>query len=359
MQYNITYREKDNSWQYIISYKDTNSEWKQKSKQGFELSRKGKQFCKESAEKMVEKLKLSLNLIDESKDMTFSEYKKIFIEHLELYKEQNTIKLYKVALKNFESLNTHIMNEIKIKDIQEQIDILVRRGLKPTTINEYIAELSSVFYSAIKNGIIIENPVKEISHLKIKEKTEKTALTKKELELLLSKIKNRKLYIASLLAGKCGLRAGEILGLTWDNIDFENKQIIVEKQLKRNSKNIYKFGILKSPNSYRKVPIPNIVLKELEKFKVEYTFKDNRVLKYTSVSLCTNAKKCYKELEYDISIHELRHTYATLLISQGMDFKSTANLLGHDIKQTMNTYSHVTDEMKNNAAKMINNIFDE
>ena len=73
--------------------------------------------------------------------------------------------------------------------------------------------------------------------------------------------------------------------------------------------------------------------------------------------LTNNLKNTYKNLGYDISIHELRHTYATMLISNGVDFKTAAQLLGHDIEQTMKTYSHVTNDMISAASKIINNIF--
>nr|WP_033051155.1 tyrosine-type recombinase/integrase [Clostridium botulinum] len=58
-----------------------------------------------------------------------------------------------------------------------------------------------------------------------------------------------------------------------------------------------------------------------------------------------------------ISLHELRHTYATLLISSGIDFKTVAKILGHDVEQTMRIYSHVNDDMMKKATNIIENIF--
>ena len=57
---------------------------------------------------------------------------------------------------------------------------------------------------------------------------------------------------------------------------------------------------------------------------------------------------------FNITIHSLRHTYATNLIANGLDFKTTAKLLGHTVEQTMKTYSHVNDDMMDNARKIIN-----
>ena len=60
---------------------------------------------------------------------------------------------------------------------------------------------------------------------------------------------------------------------------------------------------------------------------------------------------------YNISIHSLRHTYATLLIQNGVDFKTAAALLGHNVEMTMKIYSHVNNDMINNAKRVIEKIF--
>ena len=71
------------------------------------------------------------------------------------------------------------------------------------------------------------------------------------------------------------------------------------------------------------------------------------------------SSKCNYRLrkKFNISIHEFRHTYATLLIANGIDFKTTAKLLGHDVKETMRTYSQVTDDILKDATKKIAKIF--
>lgn len=60
---------------------------------------------------------------------------------------------------------------------------------------------------------------------------------------------------------------------------------------------------------------------------------------------------------FDISVHELRHTYATNLIANGIDFKTAAKFLGHDVKETLGTYSHVNDDMIKIATNIIEKIF--
>lgn len=70
--------------------------------------------------------------------------------------------------------------------------------------------------------------------------------------------------------------------------------------------------------------------------------------------LHTQIRTKYNKLGYNISIHTFRHTYATNLIMNRLDFKTTARLMGHTVEMTMKTYSHVNDEMLIRATKIIN-----
>ncbi len=118
-------------------------------------------------------------------------------------------------------------------------------------------------------------------------------------------------------------------------------------------------GELKTKNSYRTIPMPPLVKEILLKWYNSNPIDiSNRVIVYNCVAGLTNLLRNYtKKLGFDLSIHEFRHTYATSLIARGIDFKTVAKLMGHDVEQTMKTYSHVTDEMFNNATKVINEIF--
>lgn len=363
MQYNITYREKDGGWQYIISYKDTNGKWKQKSKQGFEKSRKGKLQAKEAAENALEELKNKLefqtSLNQDHNGITFLEFANMFINHEELYKEPGTIRSYKFAIKRF-----NIINDIKLCDvtnihIQNCIDDMLREGFNVATIRLYVSKIRVIFDSAVNHHkLILKSPVENFKIPIRKEETVKRALTKSELSQLLNKIEYRKYYIVSLIAATCGLRLGEILGLTWNDINKDGT-ISINKQFKLYNDGKYKFGPLKSKNSNRIVPIPPNTLMELNKYKKETpTSIDNRIIQHAdNINLSRMLRETYASLGFKISLHELRHTYATMLISSGIDFKTAAKLLGHDIEMTMKTYSHVTDDMMQHANSVIKNIF--
>lgn len=359
VQYNITYRKKDKGIQFIISYKDNSGKWKQKSKQGF----KKHSLAKIAADKMLDELKnTGIDCINiEYIDITFKDFSNMFIEHSRLYKEENTIRGYKNALKRFRAINDLKLVEIKNRDIQSCIDDMVKDNLAPYTVVRYTVRIKAIFNNAIKQyNIINKLPFNDLQLPKEKCLKEKKALTISELKDLLSKIKNKKHYMIALLTSKCGLRIGEILGLTWVDIDQTSQIIKVNKQWKLLKDGSSNWGTLKSKNSEREVPIPKKLIDKLNEYKKLFPpKKDNRIFDYVALAdTSRHLSESFKSAGYNISVHELRHTYATMIISNNIDFKTAAQLLGHDVLQTEKTYSHVNDDMIKKATRIINTILD-
>lgn len=363
MEYNITYRQKDKGIQAIVSYKDNNGKWKQKSKQGFENNRIGKNKAKEWADNTVLNLKQIKTVNREHKDITFKEFYDLFLSDRYNSLRQKTITGYNDSIIHFTALYDIPLKDITTMDIQREVNKL--KGLESSSIEAYLKRIKCLFNFAVnKYELILKSPIKNIEYEKTRTK-EKKALTDFELKKLLLNLKTSKTiktikpYMSSLLASKCGLRIGEICGLTWDNIDFDNKLMTINKQWGKNEDGIWEFRKLKSFKSYRTVPVPHNVMKELVILKQSYPVNiNNRILNINDKdAFSSNIIKIYKKSGFDISIHELRHTYATNLIANGIDFKTAAKLLGHDVKQTMETYSHVNDDMFNNAKNIIERFF--
>jgi integrase len=229
------------------------------------------------------------------------------------------------------------------------------KKLNPNTINDYILKLNTILISA-KNeyNLISEINLKKLIFNKVKADKNKRALNIKEEEQIITDLKNDEDFLIILIALKCGLRLGEILGLTWRNIDIKNAIIKVTQQWKKLDNGECGLGTLKTKNSYREVPIPESIM---DNFKEHSAIKymDKRVFANKSTNN-TSGMINAKLKKYNITIHELRHTYATKLIANGMDFKTVAQLLGHDVQETYKTYSHVNDDMKKRAANLINKI---
>ncbi|MDK0626425.1 site-specific integrase [Clostridium perfringens] len=367
MNYNITYREKDKGIQYIISYKNELGKWKQKSKQGFKTKRDAKKAALEAVDKLKEELKYNLKINTDYKDMTLKEFIPEFIEHKKLYVTANTISNFYVAFEVFEKLADMRLKDITNFDIQKCVDEMVKKNQAYSTIKTRVGYLNSFFNTIINEfNIIIDNPIKNIKYPNVKKVNEIVILNEHEINDILNKLKDTRYYMIVKLATTCGLRIGEILGLTWDNIDFSNNIIKVTKQWKivsgyrdNGKRDIMGFGDLKTRNSNRIVPIPPTTLRDLkEYYKSTAISIDGRVFPFASdrhFQKTLNVK--LKNTGYRVSMHDFRHYYATKLIASGIDFKTAAKLLGHDVEMTMKIYSHVNNDMFSKATSVIQNIF--
>ncbi|HEY5524823.1 MAG TPA: Arm DNA-binding domain-containing protein [Clostridium sp.] len=307
MDHNITYRQKDKGWQFIISYKDGDAKWKQKSKQGF----KTKKEAKPIAEKMLEELESSIknNINVDDANQTFEEVVKMYLEHSILYKEYNTVKAAKNSFSKFSCLNSIKIKDMQKIDIQGAVDKLVKEGLKQSTISTYVVRLNT-FFRYIKDdlNLIINLPTEGIKIPKEKNKTNKKALSKPELDKLLCDLINSKFYIVAFIAANTGIRLGEILGLTWNDLDEINLTLDVNKQWKVPGKGkLAGFGTLKSKNSSRIVPVSSEALKTLKIYKKNNpTDLKNRIAPFSHACIFKYLNPKLREFA-GISIHELSY----------------------------------------------------
>lgn len=205
-------------------------------------------------------------------------------------------------------------------------------------------------------------------------KRERRVLTDKEIETILQDtiINNRKLYNFIVVALGTGMRSGEILGLTWDCINFENNTINIEKTLVSvggNGAGCYEFHLPKTESGIREIPMTKKVneafknQKEIKssievKYKARDDFEDlvfcsihNRPLNTKNIirSIKTASNRINEknsELNFKpFTPHEMRHTFATKAIAKGMRPKSLQKILGHsNLAITMNLYCHVESE---------------
>ena len=356
MQYNVSYREKDKSIQVIVQYKDKNGKWKQKSKQG--LPNK-KSILKIEADKLIDKIKADFDYDTEYNEMTIGEFKKIYLEHVKIVREYKTYRGYRFCFNKFK-LDDIKIKDLKTYDIQKCIDTMISENLKYLSIKQYLFNFKA-FLKYISIQFEVKIPTMRLTMPKNKDKNDKKALSSEEINTLIDFYKNSRsldVYISIFIAAKTGLRIGEIFGLTWDDIDFKNNAIIVNKQWKIDKDTgLYNFGTLKSKNSYRIVPISKNVANELNRIKQLGKINKNKRLIANENAYSLNISIDFSlQKNFKISIHELRHTRATELIANGLDFKTAAKILGHDAKETINTYSHVTDKMMDKAKILIQSI---
>lgn len=166
----------------------------------------------------------------------------------------------------------------------------------------------------------------------------------------------------------CGLRSGEVRGLTWTDIDFKNKKLTVNKNVVINFEgNKYLITTPKTKSSYRTIPIPNVLLddlKTLRKYQDNYYEFNNDWFVFGSFEPLGKAvmrerknKNCKLAGVKQIRIHDFRHSCASLLINNGANITMVAKYLGHTkIDETLNTYSHMFKSKLENIVDTINKL---
>ncbi|MCF6461457.1 tyrosine-type recombinase/integrase [Clostridium sp. Cult3] len=236
----------------------------------------------------------------------------------------------------------------------------------------------TVFNMAMKrakiNKLIYDNPCEYIDLPKGKPPQKKKVFTEKEQIKFLNAIDGHMYEVAFLVLISTGMRVGELLGLTWDNIDFEEYTITIDKALSRAKGEL--FTTPKTDTSNRVIPVLPVIMDRIRKHKIEQNKiklqvgkdynPDNLVFCNTfgaPVAFRTFSRSLERVLKDNdlpiLSPHELRHTFATRGLEAGMDMKELQELLGHSsMKLTSDLYTHVLIKQKRKAIDKTSHLFD-
>ena len=256
-----------------------------------------------------------------------------------------------------------------------------------STIRQAYIPMGTMFKSAKMNDLISKHPMNGVRYTKpVRAVNDIKFLTVEEQEKFLEVSRNTHIGPQYELLLETGLRTGELIGLTWDAIDWDKRTLTVNKTLEyRHKHGFWKAGPPKTEKSYRTIPLTNRaydILKEVEATKdsrkqseelaqeLEYidrrTGKKEKLIMRDLVFINWRTGMPSKNSSYDtylyrlcdaakikrFCMHALRHTYATRAIESGMQPKVLQSLLGHaSIKTTMDRYVHTTDDALQNAVK--------
>lgn len=269
------------------------------------------------------------------------------------------------------------LKDLKPYHIQDFYTELYNIGLKGNTILRYHANIRKALQYAVRCELILTNPADKVEKPK-KEQFIATYYNKAQLNELFVAIKDTPIKIPVLLASYYGLRRSEALGIKWDAVDFDNKTIIIRHTISQTKVDgtlqIVAEDKTKNQSSYRTLPlIPEIeeILLE-EKINQEYNkklFKKSYL--NTEGYVCVNADGSLLKPDYvshkfnqilkdnnlkPIRFHDLRHSCATLLLSNKVSMKDIQIWLGHSsYNTTANIYTHVDIESKQISANVIGN----
>jgi len=262
------------------------------------------------------------------------------------------------------------LNQIKPSDMQQFIDTLLKKGLRPNTVRGVFNLLNRILKKAADNRFLIINPCKDVILPKV-EKPKIRILTMAEQQKLEYTAAQDKDGLIVILALYTGMRIGELCALKWSDVDLQEGIIHVRQTIQRiqcmqlgKSKTEIIFDNPKSNSSIRMIPLPLNIHKLLSKVKdnaeSEYVipcnnrFSEPRIVNYRFRRIIEKAG-----IE-NVHFHALRHTFATRFMELGIDVTTLSRILGHSsVKMTLDVYTDSLIEHKKYAMYKLDTLWTE
>ena len=234
------------------------------------------------------------------------------------------------------------------------------KGLSAKTVRNINQVISSAMDMAVRHKLILTNPTEGCELPKVEHREMKT-LPAERLGAFLREAKESGVYELYYLDLATGLRRGELLGLKWEDIDLQNGIIHVRRQVARVDGEVKELP-LKTKNSYRNISISQdavAMLTEMEAHRSsDYVFPSSTGGPISPDSVNNMLHRVLKRAGLpSIRFHDLRHTFATLALQNGVDIKTVSGMLGHfSAGFTLDTYAHVTTSAQKEAARTMGNV---
>lgn len=321
-------------------------------------------------------------------DMTVTEWFEFWISHIVGDLAPNTKRNYRERYKyNVKP----VIGKMRLTDVKpmhcKKVFIQMDADYAGSTIRQAYITMGTMFKAAKMNDLIAKHPMDGVRFTKpVRAADDIKCLTTDEQQRFMEAAKRSHNYAQYALILETGLRTGEVIGLTWDAIDFEKRTLTVNKTLEfRHGEQYWRAGPPKTQHSYRTIPLTDRAYEILKGIwdnrperkesptldkTLEYidrrTGVSSRLVMRDLVFINWRTGEPAKNSSYDTHLyklcdeagiekfcmHALRHTYATRAIESGMQPKVLQKLLGHaSIKATMDRYVHVTAESLDYAIK--------
>lgn len=417
---NVTIQKRGNFYQYKFEIAKVDGKRKFLSKSGFKTKSEAE---KEGVIAYNDYLNTGNSFL--LSDMSYSDFLDYWLEnYCYINLKYHTIEGYSNIIKNHIKPNIGYfrLSQITRATLQEFINkIYINKSFSKNFLNNIKKVIKGSFTYAYETDFIKINPAigLKLPKYDIPPKDPAHIFTNEEINLILDRFKNNHcVYYAFLTAYCTGLRVAEVFALTWDDIDFYNKTISVNKNILKknqvggtkqkhisgNSTTVWYFGTCKTETSYRTIPIGDTLVNALKEYKQEQEehrknygdtymkhYKKTVINPYNNkqeikiinahaeidvalpevklVFLKNNGvfegtdscKYPFKVIHYELCIpcrfHDFRDTHATRLIESGADIKAVSKRLGHrNIDTTYDIYVRVTEKMENETANKFEEI---
>jgi len=260
------------------------------------------------------------------------------------------------------------LSALRPDQIQRCYSDLLDAGLSPATVHKTHVVLHSALRSAVRTRLIARNPCDDLLLPKVRT-PEIKALTDEEIGAMLRAAEGTRVAVPLLVLVSLGVRRGELLGLQWDDVDLEARNISVRRTLEESSAGVH----LKQPKTVRSSRMVAVPASTVDALRAHHAGQQHARLaagtEFNALGLvfpgpdgelwrpstfAAACRRAFKRAGLTCRLHDLRHTHATMLLRQGVHPKVVQERLGHaNVSITLDIYSHCTANMQQEAAEKI------
>lgn len=340
-------------------------------------------------------------------NISVSDYMNYWIDnYCKINLKANTVSSYKKRIELYikPAIGSYYLKDIEAHILQELINNLFNTGMSRNSLGNIKGILTKSFaYAKTTARFINDDPAAAISLPLPRAKSEvitnkktRVVWTDEQLNTVFKTFPFGHIYhIPLLLAYKCGLRLGEVFGLMWEDIDFDNGTLNINRQVQIHNNKWF----LENPkyDSFRTIELDNTTLSELKKMYEHQKDCEQYYNEYYNNIYCETLNDGSKFITYDpgnscevlhlvqvrddgswiqprammhcfrvihnklgfseLDFHSLRHTHASVLLANGADVKYVQERLGHkNVATTLDIYTHVTDTMRERNKDILNKL---
>ena len=343
------YDETTKTWFCKFYYTDYTGAKKQKKKRGFKLQREAKEWERSFLERM-----------QGTPDMTFQALYDIYIEDMSHRLRQNSVDGKKNVFKNriLPYFKDKPINHITAVDIRAWQNEQISAGYSDAYLDRIQNMLTTILNYAVTYYNLPANPCDRAGHMG-KRTRSMNFWTLEQYNRFIGQITDITAYTALQVLFYSGMRFGELLALTLQDVDFAANTISVTKSLQHRAKEGDLITPTKTDNGIRVISMPAAIMQELKAYteKLYALDPEERIFSFTKSLIRGNMQRGAKAADIPfIRIHDLRHSHVSLLIHMGFTPLLIAERIGDTVQMVNSTYGHLYPNKHTEVANKLNQL---